>query len=479
MGPDRFGFFSLWGLTDLLRLAPDVDWGNRFLVTAELLLCMVLATLQWIGSRGAPVDRASLRWLFLSLLLGSSLFMLSSIITLSLGWLPPLPQGYAFGFFLLIYVGIALGLRRHRLFDLDEWAYRLLMWVGGALAVVGLDAALILALDWSAGPALGVSLWVCGVLYFPVRQWLWQKLADRPQLQLHELMPDVVRLAFQPSESAREQVWDQLLLRLFDPLELNHLPMVNSHGAELSEEGLTLLLPTCGGVGARRLRYPDRGKRLFSPKDVAFIDAVCELMNQAQDSRDAQDRGAREERRRIARDMHDDVGARLLMLIHRAQSSELAELARSAMNDLRTALAALDARPVPLAEALADWRAEASSRCEAAGVTLEWLSPRREPEGRLSARHKSLLERTLRESLTNALKHASPTRIRIMVEKEAQSLHLQVQNNGIPSDPGRWHEGRGLSGMRQRLTEEGAEFRLRQLDSGETELTVRLPWSRE
>lgn len=474
-----FGVFSLWGLTDLLRLAPDIDWGNRFLVTAELLLCVLLATVQWISSRRAPLERASLRWLFLSLLLGSGLFILSSITTVSLGWLPPLPQGYAFGFFLLIYIGIALGLRRYRLFDLDEWAYRLLMWVGGTLAVVGLDAALILALDWSAGPALGVSLWVCGILYFPVRQWLWQQLADRPQLQLHELMPDVVTLAFQPSQEAQETVWDQLLRRLFDPLELTTLGAGPGTVAALDEQGLALLLPACGGVSARQLRYPDRGRRLFSPKDVAFIQAVCHLMDQAQVSRDAQDRGAREERRRIARDMHDDVGARLLMLIHRAQSSELAELARAAMNDLRTALAALDARPVPLGEALADWRAEASSRCEAAGVTLEWQTHRLGAEDRLSARHKSLLERALRESLTNALKHASPTLIRIRFDKEAQGLSLQVQNNGTPTDPHQWPEGRGLSGMRQRLGEAGADLLIQRLDSDTTELRVTLPWGKD
>jgi signal transduction histidine kinase len=474
-----FGVFSLWGLTDLLRLAPDLDWGNRFLVTAELLLCMLLATIQWIGSRGAPLERASLRWLFLSLLLGSGLFILTSIITVSLGWLPPMPQGYAFGFFMLIYIGIALGLRRYRLFDLDQWAYRLLMWVGGALAVVGLDATLILALDWSAGPALGVSLWVCGFLYFPVRQWLWQKLADRPQLQLHELMPDIVSLAFQPSQKAQETAWDQLLMRLFDPLELSTRETGPRTPATLDEQGLSLLLPACGGVSARQVRYPERGRRLFSRKDVTFIHAVCNLMDQAQESRDAQDRGVREERRRIARDMHDDVGARLLMLIHRAQSSDVAELARAAMNDLRTALAALDARPVPLTEALADWRAEASSRCEAAGVALRWQAPKLEAEVRLSARHKSLLERTLRESLTNALKHASPTWIHIRLEKDAQVLSLQVKNDGTPTDPQRWQEGLGLSGMRQRLGEVGADLRIERLGSGETALRITLPWGKD
>ena len=488
-----FVFFTLWWLTDLLRLAPSPAVGTQLLVMVEMLLAMLLAAVQWRRSRGDPLNRASLRWFILSMLVGSGLFILLIITTASLGWLPPMPQGYAFGFFLFIYVGIALGLRRYRLFELDEWAFKMLLWVGGALSVVAVDALLILALDWSAGPALGVSLWICGALYFPARQWLWRRLAHQPSLQLHELMPDMVRIAFQPSPQLQDGLWQDLLRRLYDPLYLESgIGNATGHAtgspaqAHIQEGGLALQVPACGNLQAQRLRYPARGQRLFSSKDASFVHALTQLMEQAESSRKAHERGAHDERKRIARDMHDDVGARLLMLIHRAQSPELIELARAAMNDLRTALNVMDAHAIPLTDALADWRAEASTRCEAAGVALTWTAPQWAPgqecapiEVILGSRQKSVLERALREGLTNALKHGQPSAVEVTVALEAGSLALALRNDGVVTDPAQWAAGRGLRGMRQRLQEYGAQWHACTLPDGRTEVSLRLPLAQE
>ena len=473
-----FGVFNLWWLANVLRLAPSPAVGMQLAVVTEMLLAMGFAAVQWRKGRGDPLARASLRWFILSLMVGSGLFILLIITTAMLGWLPPMPQGYAFGFFLFIYVGIALGLRRYRLFQLDEWAFRMLLWLGGALAVVAVDALLILALDWTAGPALGASLWVCGALYFPARQWLWQRLTHRPGMQLHELMPDVVRIAFQPSRRAQEDAWQELLRRIFDPLHLKTAPDFSPPQAQIQEGGLSLCVPACGGLSASHLSYPARGQRLFSTQDATFVNALTHLLNEAEGSRDAQERGARDERRRIARDMHDDVGARLLMLIHRAQSPELTDLARAAMNDLRTALNVMDAHAIPWADALADWRAEASARCDAAGVALEWSAPHH-PDGELASRQKSVIERALRESITNALKHGEPRTLDISVNLHADHLDLRVRNDGPATRPDQWAEGRGLRGMRHRLEEYGARLEVRTLPDGRTEVALHLPLAPE
>ena len=176
--------------------------------------------------------------------------------------------------------------------------------------------------------------------------------------------------------------------------------------------------------------------------------------------------------------MHDDVGARLLMLIHRAQSPELRELARAAMNDLRTALNVMDAHAIALADALADWRAEASTRCEAAGVALVWTAPAH-LSGlagvSLGSRQKSVIERALREGLTNALKHGQPDTVEVCVLLEQGGLVLALRNDGKPTVPAQWIEGRGLRGMRQRLQEYGAQMTTRTLADGRTEMLLRLP----
>lgn len=472
-----FVLSGLWWLVDELRLAPDLDWGLRYAAMVQLAAAAALAALQWRRSARQPVERASLRWLVSSMLAGGGLFVLTIVATTSLGWAPPLPQGYAFGFLLVVYFGVALGLRRYRLFDLDPWALRMLTWVCGALAVVMLDTVLVLALGWSAGAALGASLWASALAYFPLRQWLWDRIVGTHRIQSHEVVPDIVRIAFQPAGAARTRMWDELLRRLFDPLEIEELE--DGDGATMArvrEHGLALAVPApCEALAGRRLRYPERGRRLFLPRDERFVEGLRRLLASADDSRRAYDRGAREERRRITRDLHDDVGARLLMLIHRAPTPEFADLARAAMSDLRTALNVLEGHPVSLAESIADWRAEAAGRCDAAGVALDWSAALPARDRSLGNREKTVLERALREALSNSLKHSAPAHVRVRIALDGGAVSIEVADDGKPAQPQAWIEGRGLRGMRQRLAEHGGSLALAASGEGAASVTITLP----
>ncbi|MFZ5483752.1 MAG: sensor histidine kinase [Pseudomonadota bacterium] len=469
--PWLFLAYGTWWLLDASRLAPDLDWGHRYAVMSQMLGALGLAGWQWFRARGAPLERAALRWFILSLLLGSGLFILSMVASISLGWLPPIPQGYAFGFFLLIYLGIALGIGRYRLFDLDEWAYRILLWVGGASLVASLDAMLILGLGWQPELSLGLTLLIAGWLYFPARQWLWQHVAHRPSVRLHELLPDVVEIAFQPARSERSVRWRQLLERLLAPLEC--LPD-SADNVELIEDGLGLRIPPCGGLDGVRLRFAQQGRRLFTRQDQALASALCQLMDQAEASRLAHEQGLIKERQRIARDMHDDVGARLLTLIHRAEHPDVADIARAAMRDLRSALSALDSRARPLRELLHDWHAEAGQRCEAAGVTLHWLNPDPLPDHDLLPGQRLVLERGLREGLTNALKHAHPTVVKIEIGIDHDQVRLSVTDDGTAPPPDTWVHGRGLRGLGDRLQEHEGRFDLTAVGGGGSRLCLSL-----
>lgn len=84
------------------------------------------------------------------------------------------------------------------------------------------------------------------------------------------------------------------------------------------------------------------------------------------------------ERERIYRDLHDDVGAKLLGLVISAQRANLpreADLARSALQDLRDVVSR-SAQPVTtLGDLVADWRAETEQRLNPLGIILDWRIP--------------------------------------------------------------------------------------------------------
>lgn len=444
--------FVPWWIADSMQWPADVDWGYRHPLSLQLVLAVVISIVQWRISRHRPLDRAALYWFTLAALVSCALFVMTGPAANALKLYAPVPQSYAFAYFLIMYIGIALGLGRYRLFDLDVWAYRVLLWVGGALLVVVMDVALI-TFGMGEGASLGAALLVCGWLYFPLRQWLWQRIVNSNVVRLETLLPQMSELVFMPTCEAREAHWDTVLRRMFDPLEVRRCEVPCAQPAVL-DDGLALCLPALGGMQARSLRFAAGGRRLFSTRDAAFAATLCHLAEQVLSGREGYERGVQQERQRLARDLHDNIGARLLRLIHHLRGTPDAEIARDAMKDLRAAISAIDAPPAPLQEALADWRAEADARCAAANVELRWAQHDL-PQFSLQPRIKAAVGSALREAVTNALKHAAPSRIDIRISSDGTTLQLVVTNDGAASDPSRWQEGYGLRSIRGRLHDLG------------------------
>jgi len=455
--------FPLW-LANTLHTFPDAR-EPVLVITSEMFLAFIFAAVQWRHTRGQPIERAALRWFSLSVLLGCSLFIFTNIVPQIFNQPAMMPMGYAIGFFLIMYVGIALGLRRYRLFDIDEWAYRVFLWVAGATSVIALDALLIFT-GVTEGASLGISLLLCGWLYFPFRQWLWQRIVSKQAPNFESLLPELSAIAFTTTPQEQQSRWQALLQRIYDPLEIKP---GNEGGSGIYEEGLSLQVPGCVSLPALTLRYAGHGARLFSSRDAIFAASLSQLLEQIMSGRSSYEQGVAQERLRIGRDLHDNIGARLLKLIHHLRGTPNAEVARDAMKDLRTAIASMDTRPVPLRNALADWRAEADSRCEVAGCRLQWQQSETLPDIELTPRVKATLESVIREIITNALKHAQPHNINVDITVDAMQLRARVENDGDIADPLTWQDGYGLRNMRGRMEELGGKLTI-----SATEDTVRL-----
>jgi signal transduction histidine kinase len=159
------------------------------------------------------------------------------------------------------------------------------------------------------------------------------------------------------------------------------------------------------------------------------------------------------ERKRIAADLHDDLGAKLLTIVHTSDSERISTLAREALEEMRLSVRGLTGKPVRLIDALGDWRAEVVSRLGQAGIEADWSAPSEELPQTLSARAYVQTTRILREAVSNVIKHSSASHCSLSCTLTRADVQLMVRDNGkgVPMElDGRLDRGHGMASMKHR-----------------------------
>jgi signal transduction histidine kinase len=465
---------TVW-ILDTWGLLPHPDWGIRLPMIFALVICCVLGAFQWRRTRRDPIGRAALRWFLLSMLLGGSAFVVTIFVTVWLGKTPWLSQGYSLGFVLTVYLGVALGATRHRLFELERWWVSLWLWVVAGASVVVLDLTLVNALRFEKATAAGVSILVVGWLYFPMRQWLLTRFVRRREIDLLQIFPRIVGVGLRATTAQGVALeWRTMLKEVFDALEVSDAAG-EVRSVSVVDDGLALVVPGIAGAAPTRLALAYRGSRMFTSVERDMVQALFDLIEHTLVQRRAYDAGAQNERERVARDLHDDIGSRLLTLVHRSGEGPVAELAREALRELRTVVATLGAGPAQLGALVADWRAEVAERTEAAGTALVWNQPESLDEVFVDAPIHTNVLRVLREVLSNTLRHGNPKRVEITVSVAQGVLSFDVRDDGSSLHPSSWVPGRGLSNIRQRISALGGAHDVRPHAPRGIHVTFRVP----
>jgi len=460
-----------WALTPLLPGNPSTESMGQGITSIEMALIIVAIAVQAFASRKDPAAMAATRWLGLSVIVGAGAFIGNVAVPIALGMRPFLDPRFSLGFFVIIYVGMAVGLRRHRLFELDQWAFRILFYISAGAAMLALDGVLITALGTSPQAALGVSLLIVAFAYLPFRDALWRRTIGRKTMKEHEMFAAVAQVALIHDAEARADAWKALLSKVYEPLEIG--PLKHDWAAavltkaEILDEGVALGLPAAAGTTALTLRFPFRGRGLFGVAQAQLADQLIGLLSQIEEGRDAYARGVVEERLRIARDLHDDVGARLLSGLHRQDLSQTREAMRGAIGDLRSIVSGLSGHDLPLEAVLADLRHETSERLEAAGLSLDWPPVELSDPGRTAPyRVYKNLTSAVREVVSNAIRHAGATTVAVTVHEDGGRLELTLSDDGVglPREPG----GRrsGLANLERRLGEIGGAVEIPETTRG-------------
>lgn len=176
---------------------------------------------------------------------------------------------------------------------------------------------------------------------------------------------------------------------------------------------------------------------------------------------------ASEERERIYRDLHDDVGSKLLSLYYRLEKESDSTLAKSALEDLRDIVSSKTLEQCSLKEALEQWQTEISDRVNDAGGVLQWESGHIDATLMLGEKQYTQLRRILREVLSNALLHSeSNGEIRLSVSARLGDLVFKVINGGVAHPVNEWQPGRGISNLKVRTRDLGGQLDIYDLEKG-------------
>lgn len=340
-----------------------------------------------------------------------------------------------------------------------------LLAASGTIAA-SLDLLFVALFSLGQFTSMTLSLFLSLGLYLSFRRWLLTRLPRPDEVTMEQVFQQMFRIARQV-ERQPEVLHDALvrLLRdLFDPLE-THVACGQVSEATLRGNGAILLVPVpcrtrTGQEGHTTLvlKHARRGQNLFTAEDARLAHRIMEQLHRALTFDEAMEQGRSEERLRIAQDLHDDIGARLLTLMYQAPTPEMEDYIRHTIQDLKTLTRGLAVQSHVLSEAAGEWKRDLDHRLSVARCELVWRM-QCDADVHLSMVQWSALTRILRELVSNAISHAHARTVEVQLTLLDDCLTLLVSDDGVGSDPATWAHGLGLGGVRKRVKQLGGTVR--------------------
>jgi signal transduction histidine kinase len=458
-------------------------------------------------NRSKGIERLQMLWLAYAALL----IPLGVVCFLALGFVFGEAGDAALAFLLAMEAAVALAVgiavTRYRLYDIDRLINRTLVY-SLVTALLGLVYAVVSVVG---GVAAGRgSTWVTAFAalvvagaFGPLRRRAQAAVDWRFNRQRYEGLRRVRAFVDDVRDGRREpeSVGAELVAALRDPSAelLFRLPAseaytdgvagvvagppddgrtvtkVEHHGQEIA---LLLHTPTL-------VERPDLLRSVLAAAslaiEIARLRAEVRLqLAEVEDSRARVVQAGYEERRRLERDLHDGAQQRLVTLgivLRRLQrslpreaqilgpalDSAVDEVGR-AIEDLRTIAAGV--RPPRLDEGLAAALADLA-RAAPIAVELETTHDRLPPQVEAAAYF------VVCEAVTNAVKHASPSRVRVEATVVGATLRLTVDDDGIGGAT--VAGGTGLTGLIDRVEAQGGTLLMQSPTGAGTRLVAEIP----
>jgi len=190
-----------------------------------------------------------------------------------------------------------------------------------------------------------------------------------------------------------------------------------------------------------------------------------------------------DERKKLSRELHDEVGQILTALRvqlgqiqtsespdpHLVRAAELVDRSLKTVREMARGLRPAMLDDLGLGPAM-KWLSRDFSKHAALDVDVEI-----EGEfGEVSDHVRTCLYRVAQEALTNCVKHSGASSVRVLLQESPREIVLTVQDNGSGFTPAA-SNGIGLLGMRERVAELGGEFAVVPTPGAGTLIQVKIP----
>ena len=290
-----------------------------------------------------------------------------------------------------------------------------------------------------------------------------------------------------------QRLSDELNRARFNETGLGHLGLEAGAGLfvplvfRTETPGVLVALHPPGGAD-----FSDEDERLLTSFATSAASAVVTARSVGTEQLLAREAATEDERRRWARELHDEtlqgLGALRLSLAAARRATD-PDAWRSALDDavaqLDTEIANVrgiisDVRPAALDELGVKAAVEAlADRFRSRGIDVVLRVDLDYEAGRAATRHDDELETALyritQEAMTNALKHSGAESLTVAITEADGHIDIRVRDEGRGYDPSEHTGGFGLLGMRERVELLGGRLTVDTAPEAGTTVLARLP----
>ncbi len=476
--------FALWGARNdtghVVAVQSPLQQAVNIAGIAVIAACLALGIASVVGAYrcGGDRRRMQIRWLLLA--------GIAVTVLLVSGWIGGamgLPAEAVYAPFIvsvvvLLPLSIGIAMLRHDLFDVDRLLSQTAAWLVTLLVSAAVFAGMIFALANSLGPATGIApvaaAFVASLILLPLHRYLaafMLRIIDRDRTVavgiVQRFSAEVRAGRRQPEEiesvlraAQRDDDLRVMLAASGGWTDLSGIPVAESPGFAIESDGETVARIALGWDSARaRRRIAELAQQAWLPIEISRLRlGLHEALRNVEASRMRLAEASALERQRLEHDLHDGAQQRIIATALRLRLLQ-SRLDPATTVEIRTAVAELEGtvaelrriahgvRPSRLDDGLGP--ALASLR-DASPVPLElWVDDL--PD--LDQTRALTVYLVVSEAVTNALKHARPSKIEASVSNVSGILTIRIHDDGVGGVP----DG-GLTALRDRVAAVGGRL---------------------